>query len=203
MKAVPINDETEIEWSDERAYSTHPKRTNREIVDTLNKIRNLAIFINASPQRREAFLGLQTEKPHLLPIQDKNGNSTGSLAPGSSLPQITINVLPSQLSQSAGSSSAPQGALISVEDDLNDVPGLLEAAVEEYATWHLSRVGTESYREHIRKARDIAWENCLDIAQIREESPHFFIRQGVAVGAARRFVGHTRLWLKGRDKDTA
>ena len=70
MKATPINDETEIEWSDERAYSTHPKRTNREIVDTLNKIRNLAIFINASPQRREAFLGLQTEEPHLLPIQD-------------------------------------------------------------------------------------------------------------------------------------
>ncbi|KAL4755634.1 uncharacterized protein BDW70DRAFT_165285 [Aspergillus foveolatus] len=33
----------------------------RGLVDTLNKIWNLAIFLNASPQRHEAFLGLQTE----------------------------------------------------------------------------------------------------------------------------------------------
>jgi SH3-like domain-containing protein len=33
--------------------------------------------------------------------------------------------------------------------------------VEEYATWHLSRVGTESYRENIRKAPDIALETVL------------------------------------------
>ncbi|KAJ5378330.1 uncharacterized protein N7496_005739 [Penicillium cataractarum] len=66
MKVVPINNETEIEWLDKRIYLIYPKRINREIVDTLNKIRNLTIFIN----RREAFLGLQTEEPYLLPIQD-------------------------------------------------------------------------------------------------------------------------------------
>jgi hypothetical protein len=46
-------------------------------------------------------------------------------------------------------------------------------------------------------------ENSFDIAQIREESPDFFVRQGVAVGAARRLVGHTRLGLKEREKGTA
>jgi hypothetical protein len=34
------------------------------------KIRELAVFINASPQRREAFLALQTTEPRLVPIQD-------------------------------------------------------------------------------------------------------------------------------------
>jgi hypothetical protein len=34
------------------------------------QIRGLAVFINASPQRREAFLNLQTEEPKLVPIQD-------------------------------------------------------------------------------------------------------------------------------------
>jgi hypothetical protein len=48
--------------------------------------------------------------------------------------------------------------------------------VEEYATWHLSRVGTESYRENVRKARIFC--------------------------TARRFVGHTRLWLKEKERET-
>jgi hypothetical protein len=34
------------------------------------KVRGLAVFVNASPQRREAFLALQTKEPRLIPIQD-------------------------------------------------------------------------------------------------------------------------------------
>lgn len=34
------------------------------------KLRGLAVFINASPQRREAFLALQSKEPRLIPIQD-------------------------------------------------------------------------------------------------------------------------------------
>lgn len=99
----------------------------------------------------------------------------------------------------ASSSWAPEGAPNSVQDNLKEVPGFLESAVEEYATWHLSRVSTNSYKENIRKARDIASENCFDIAQICGKSPDFFVSQGVAISAARRFVGHTRLWLKERE----
>lgn len=134
----------------------------------------------------------------------KQNKSASSLAPGSTLPQININVLPSQPSQPVASSSwAPEGAPNLVQDNLKEVPGFLESAVEEYATWHLSRVGTDSYKENIRKARDIALENCFDIAQIRGESPDFFVSQGVAIGAACRFVGHTRLWLKEREDGSA
>lgn len=42
-----------------------------------------------------------------------------------------------------------------------------------------------------------------NVTQIRGQNPVFFVRLGVAVGAARRFVGHTRLWLKGREKRSA
>jgi hypothetical protein len=45
----------------------------------------------------------------------------------------------------------PEGASNPIDDDLNDVLGLPKEPVEEYATWHMSRVGTESHREDIRK----------------------------------------------------
>jgi hypothetical protein len=38
------------------------------ILITLEKVRSLAIFINASPQRREDFYELQTKLPKILPI---------------------------------------------------------------------------------------------------------------------------------------
>jgi hypothetical protein len=41
-----------------------------EISSTLKKVRFLAIYINASPQRREAFNNLQLDEPKLVPIQD-------------------------------------------------------------------------------------------------------------------------------------
>lgn len=40
------------------------------ILTLLIQVRNLAIYINASPQRRESFYNLQTEEPKLVPIQD-------------------------------------------------------------------------------------------------------------------------------------
>lgn len=70
LKATPDNKEAESEWSDERTHLLQSKRPQRQIVDTLKKIRELAVFVNASPQRREAFLDLQTKEPRLIPIQD-------------------------------------------------------------------------------------------------------------------------------------
>jgi hypothetical protein len=42
---------------------------------------------------------------------------------------------------------------------------------------------------NINKARDMTLENCLDLMQIYEDQdPGFFVKHGVKVGAARRFV---------------
>lgn len=43
MKANPVNDEVEIEWSNERTHSLHSRRPTKEIVDTLNKVRSLLL----------------------------------------------------------------------------------------------------------------------------------------------------------------
>ncbi|KAG0160395.1 hypothetical protein PDIDSM_7923 [Penicillium digitatum] len=72
LKAVPSNKEIELEWSEEKTHSFQNKRNTSgsiQITYTLKKIRGLAVFINASPQRREAFIALQPE-PALIPIQD-------------------------------------------------------------------------------------------------------------------------------------
>jgi hypothetical protein len=42
----------------------------RAISYTLNKIRYLAIYVNASSRRRETFNNIQTKDPKLMPIQD-------------------------------------------------------------------------------------------------------------------------------------
>ncbi|OQD63894.1 hypothetical protein PENPOL_c008G07364 [Penicillium polonicum] len=67
MEANPRNEREETEWTkgDDRA-----RRENGGIVQTLSKIRRLAIFVNKSHQRRENFLDLQTKEPKLVPIQD-------------------------------------------------------------------------------------------------------------------------------------
>ncbi|CAP79491.1 Pc19g00750 [Penicillium rubens Wisconsin 54-1255] len=68
--ATPKNEHAEMNWSEDRVRSLRVRQQKREIIDTLNKVRNLAIYINASPQRRESFCNLQTEEPKLVPIQD-------------------------------------------------------------------------------------------------------------------------------------
>ncbi|EPS32152.1 hypothetical protein PDE_07112 [Penicillium oxalicum 114-2] len=81
------------------------------------------------------------------------------------------------------------------------VDGLLDVAVEEYVEWQQSRVSNETFRENISKARDVTLENCLDFMQIyKDQDPGFFIKHGVKVGAARRFVRDIGLWVKGREE---
>ncbi|KAE8383892.1 hypothetical protein BDV26DRAFT_287305 [Aspergillus bertholletiae] len=118
--------------------------------------------------------------------RSKQNKTSKYLTAGSTLPQININVLPTQSSQPLVSSSwGPEATSRTTQSDFIDIPGPLEVVVEEYANWHLLQVDTESYKENIKKARDIALDNCLDLAQICEESPDFFVKQGVKIGVAR------------------
>lgn len=72
LKAVPQNDAAETKWTDRQssAAKANAKQQKHEISGTLNKVRYLAIYIHASPQRRETFLQLQPKEPRLVPIQD-------------------------------------------------------------------------------------------------------------------------------------
>lgn len=110
---------------------------------------------------------------------------------------INIHVLPTQPSQpltssSGGTETSPSRT---TQADSIDIPGSLEEVVE-YSNWQLSRVNTELFRDNIKKARDITLENCLDIKQIRDEIDlEFFVKQGVKIGVARKFVNEINLWV--------
>lgn len=72
LKAVPQNDTTETRWSDRQSIlaKANAQNKNRSISHTLNKVRYLAVYIRASPQRREAFVSLQPSEQALVPLQD-------------------------------------------------------------------------------------------------------------------------------------
>jgi hypothetical protein len=44
-------------------------------------------------------------------------------------------------------------------------------------------------------------DNCLDLKQIHGENAEFFVKQGVKIGAARRFIIDIGLWLKHREQN--
>lgn len=72
IKAVPLNDSAETKWTEKQSKlaQLNAQHRVREISYTLNKVRYLAIYVNASPQRRETFYNLQTTNTKLVPIQD-------------------------------------------------------------------------------------------------------------------------------------
>lgn len=140
---------------------------------------------------------LYAEERQRLSKQNKSTNgSTGSMPP-----QININVLPAQSSQPSISSWGAEANPSTAQGEIVDIPGLLDQAVEEYTDWHLSRVSAETFKANIKKARDVALDNCLDLKQIHGENPEFFVKQGVKIGAARKFVSDISLWLKHREQN--
>ncbi|KAJ5642219.1 hypothetical protein N7490_006219 [Penicillium lividum] len=60
-----------------------------------------------------------------------------------------------------------------------------------------SRVSRDILKDDICKARDLALANGLDLQQIHsDQDPDFFIKQGISVGVARRFVSEIIQWAK-------
>ncbi|KAJ5111804.1 hypothetical protein NUU61_001434 [Penicillium alfredii] len=129
---------------------------------------------------------------------EKRKKTTDSSAVASMCPPININVLPAGTSEQLmptpanDATSAKSGCAESIM-----VHGLLDVAVEKYTEWQQSRVSNETFRDNLTKARDVTLENCLDLMQIYEDQdPGFFVKHGVKVGAARRFVRDIGLWVK-------
>lgn len=141
---------------------------------------------------REQLYAENNERP-------KNPKRHTNASPGSVCPPINITVLPNQSPQldvtgANGSTIVPSKTAV---HDPFDVPGLCDVAVEEYSDWQQSRVSSEILKDDIRKARDLALANGLDLRQIHsDQDPEFFIKQGVKVGVARRFVCEITEWVK-------
>ncbi|KAJ5728932.1 uncharacterized protein N7483_003440 [Penicillium malachiteum] len=131
---------------------------------------------------------------------DKEKKAAENSTTGSVCPPININVLPAGSSQQLIKPPA-NDAMVSGPGCTKSIiiDGLLDVAVDEYTEWQQSRVSNEAVRGNINKARNVTLENCLDLMQIYEDQdPGFFVKHGVKVGAARRFVRDIGLWVKRR-----
>jgi hypothetical protein len=78
-----------------------------------------------------------------------------------------------------------------------DIPGFLDVAVEEYSDWQQSRVRREDQKNEIRKLCNIALDHGLDLQQLYDDQdPGFFVKDGIKVGIAPRFIRDIQCWLQ-------
>lgn len=134
------------------------------------------------------------ENQRLEKKKTSNHSSIGSMCP----PININNFLPARSSQqsvpSPFANEASPAKSAYVEPII--VHGLLDVAVGEYTEWQQSRVSNEAFRDNIAKARDVALENCFDLMQVhKDQDPDFFVKHGVKLGAARRFVEDIGYWV--------
>ena len=140
---------------------------------------------------------LYAEEQQRIDKRQKPANApTGSMYPPINI--NNINVAPTQSTQPPNNAHE---MITSGQADL-DIAGPIEEVVEEYTNWHLEKVNTENFKANIRKARDIVLENCLDLGQLRDTTvgAEFFVKEGVKIGVAYRFVSDTGKWLEQRKR---
>jgi len=111
-------------------------------------------------------------------------------APAGHAPIHITNVLPGP------SHSTSDSTKVQAKPRL-DVPGFLDAAVEEYSDWQQSRVRREDQKDDIRNMCDMALEHGLDLQQLHDDQdPDFFILRGIKIGVARRFIRDIEHWVQ-------
>ncbi|KAJ5902926.1 hypothetical protein N7495_003454 [Penicillium taxi] len=146
MKATPKNDTLLSQWKKEDTEEALKKRVVGKISTTLYKIRALTQFINASPQRREAFLSLQSESSQtnraLVPIQDvrTRWNSTYQMLQRAKRLQKFLNRYCSECSDTDKKIKRQLTLLALCDDEWEQVEYLLEITEPFFDfTRHLSQ----------------------------------------------------------------
>ncbi|KAH5617613.1 hypothetical protein HBI23_252390 [Parastagonospora nodorum] len=110
----------------------------------------------------------------------------------SKLPSIVIkNVLPGSHSENVTLSALPPLSRRLV------IPGFCDTAVEEYSEWQMTRVKRDDLREGVRRIRDMALKEGLDLVQIhQDQDPDYFIKDDIQAGVAKRFVREILDWVE-------
>ncbi|CAN9211125.1 unnamed protein product [Alternaria alternata] len=111
-------------------------------------------------------------------------------APAGHAPIHITNVLPGPSHPASGSTEMQAKPRL-------DVPGFLDAAVEEYSDWQQSRVRREDQKDDIRNMCDMALEHGLDLQLLHDDQdPDFFVSRGTKIGVARRFIRDIEYWVQ-------
>ena len=131
------------------------------------------------------------EAQQQLERQRKGTNNTASGHP----PIHITNILPEPPHSLEQAVSPPMPRL--------DIHGFLDVAVEEYSDWQQSRVRREDQKNEIRKLCSIALDHGLDLQQLYDDQdPGFFVKEGVKVGIAQRFIRDIQYWVQQQTGDS-
>jgi hypothetical protein len=129
---------------------------------------------------------LYAEEQQQLERHNRASHSTAT----SHAPIHITNVLPGPSHPSSGSAEVQAKPRL-------DVPGFLDAAVENYSAWQKSRIRREDQKDDIQNTCDMALEHGLDLQQLYDDQdPDFFISRGIKVGVARRFIRDIGYWVQ-------
>ncbi|CAI7609528.1 unnamed protein product [Penicillium viridicatum] len=194
----PCRHEGQYCWQDPEGKKHYRLKTHhlKALIKYVEQEGDLEIHDDVPDTVREQLYAEETQR-----LEKRKKNSDSSTI-GSMCPPININnFLPAGTSQASMYSPSGNEAMPSKPTcgELVMIHGLLDVAVEEYTEWQQSRVNNETFRDNINKARDVALENCLDLMQVHEDQdPGFFVKRGVKLGAARRFVCDIGHWVKRR-----
>ncbi|KAJ5246692.1 hypothetical protein N7468_001675 [Penicillium chermesinum] len=135
--------------------------------------------------REELYMEEQQRLEHL---QSKSNKSLAFR----SCPSINISFMGAQPSLPAVNSTAAS-VLSSEQNQQGILPTIdrpRDVAVREYNAWQETNVIDETLKAQFQLACDVTLANGLDLEQIHENrDPNFFVKNGVVVGIARRFVG--------------
>jgi hypothetical protein len=136
-----------------------------------------------------------------LRIAKRKPRDSNSLVTNNPYP-ININLLHTQ-SPHTSMTATPTPAMPSPPNnhtpECPKITGPRDEAVKAYSKWQESNVIDVVLKEDFRKARDVALANGLDLEQVyKDQDPDFFIKNGIKIGIARRFVSDITEWLEQR-----
>lgn len=122
--------------------------------------------------------------------QLKRRHKASQSGPASHAPIHITNVLPGPSHPTSISAEAQAKRRL-------EVPGFLDAAVEDYSDWQKSRVRGYDQKDDIQNMCDVALEHGLDLQQLYDDhDPDFFISRGIKIGVARRFIRDISYWVQ-------
>lgn len=131
------------------------------------------------PKYNLYYAGRKSQKPNNTP-------TTGVPYP------VSINVLPAQTAHASTAAASPW---LSSPNENPVIPEPREAAVREYCKWLESRASDKAYKADFQSICEVTLENHLDLELILEDpDPDFFIKQGIKMGTARRFIRDIYQW---------
>ncbi|KAK2762260.1 hypothetical protein FQN54_001270 [Arachnomyces sp. PD_36] len=187
-------------WQDPNGKKHYKLRTHhmKSLVRYVEKGGTLETHDDVPDEIREQLYA--EEQQRIEKGQPKGSNPLASNTPY----PININLVPSESSNTsilANPTPAMPSHANAHYPDCSKIRGPRDDAVKAYSKWQESNVSDKMLKADVQKACDVALEHGFDLEQIyRRQDPEFFIKNGVKMGIAWRFVTDIAPWAEQQEE---